>query len=106
MCCLGYNLVPFDLANPSVVDGFFIGISGVTAGETLVGIDFRPLNGLLYGLGENSATDTATLYVISTRTGVAAAVGTLGRLVTCRPGITALISIRWSTGSGSPPTPD
>ena len=76
----GSNLVPFELANPSVVDGFFIGISGLTAGETLVGIDFRPLNGVLYGLGVNAVTDTATLYAISTRTGVAGAVGTFGGL--------------------------
>ena len=70
----GSNLVSFDLANPSISESS-ITIVGVTAGQTLVGIDFRPLNGLLYGLGVNATTDTATLYVISTQTGVAAAVG-------------------------------
>jgi hypothetical protein len=70
----GPDLFAFDLTNPTVVQSFAV-ISGVTAGETLVGIDFRPLNGLLYGLGVNDAADTATLYVISPQTGVAGAVG-------------------------------
>ena len=69
----GSNLVSFDPSNPTV--GNTIAITGLTAGETLVGIDFRPQNGLLYGLGVNAANDTATLYVISTRTGVATKVG-------------------------------
>ena len=47
----------------------------LTSGETLVGIDFRPANNLLYGLGVNATTDTATLYIISLQTGVATAVG-------------------------------
>jgi Domain of unknown function (DUF4394) len=46
--------------------------------ETLVGIDFRPANGLLYALEVNSAADTATLYTISPLAGVATIVGTLG----------------------------
>jgi hypothetical protein len=48
------------------------------AGQTLVGIDVRPANGLLYGLGVNAATDTATLYTISVQTGVATVVGSFG----------------------------
>ena len=71
----GLNLVSFDLTTPSTV--FSVRIVGLTAGETLVGIDFRPVNGLLYGLGVNAGADTATLYVISTGTGVAGAVGSI-----------------------------
>jgi len=66
----GLNLVSFDLTAPGIIAPP-VPIVGLTAGETLVGIDFRPANGLLYGLGVNAGADTGTLYVISTRTGVA-----------------------------------
>src|SRR5262245_22952657 len=69
----GTNLLSFDTATPTLTTS--ITINGVTAGETLVGIDFRPQNGLLYGLGVNPTTDIGTLYMISTRTGVAGIVG-------------------------------
>jgi hypothetical protein len=39
-------------------------ITGLTAGQVLVGIDYRPNNGLLYGLGYNSATGATQLYTI------------------------------------------
>ncbi len=69
------TLVSFNPAAPAV--GTPIPVTGLTAGETLVGIDVRPANGLLYGFGVNAATDTATLYNISVLTGVATIVGTL-----------------------------
>jgi hypothetical protein len=69
----GSNLIQFDPANPTI--GTTTAITGVTAGDLLVGIDFRPINGMLYGLGVNDGADTATLYVISTKTGVATAIG-------------------------------
>ena len=69
----GSSLVYFDLANPST--GSIISITGVHAGDTLVGIDFRPETGFLYGLGVNATADTAQLYAISTQTGVVAAIG-------------------------------
>ena len=53
-------------------------ITGVAAGETLVGIDIRPVNGGLYALGVNATTDTMTLYHIAPQTGFAAVVGTGG----------------------------
>ena len=67
------TLVSFNPAAPAV--GTSIPVTGLTAGQTLVGIDVRPANGLLYGLGVNAATDTATLYTISVLTGVATIVG-------------------------------
>ena len=70
------NLISFDTASPTITTT--TAITGVSAGETLVGIDFRPNNGLLYSLGVNATADTATLYVISQRTGVATPVGTVG----------------------------
>jgi uncharacterized protein DUF4394 len=72
----GSNLISFNPGNPGI--GTTIGITNVAAGETLVGIDFRPVTGFLYGLGVDATADTATLYVISTRTGLAAPVGTFG----------------------------
>jgi hypothetical protein len=45
-------------------------ISGLQAGEDLLGIDFRPANGQLYGLGS-----TSRLYTIDSTTGVATQVG-------------------------------
>jgi hypothetical protein len=43
-----------------------VAISGLSTGDTLVGIDFRPLNGVLYGIGSGGR-----LYSISTTTGAA-----------------------------------
>ena len=74
----GSSLISFDLATPST--GTIISITDVTPTDVLVGIDFRPANGLLYGLGVNATADTATLYVISTETGQARVVGIAGGL--------------------------
>jgi Domain of unknown function (DUF4394)/FG-GAP-like repeat len=69
----GSNLVSFDPTSPTV--GTTIVITGLALGEALVGIDFRPQNGFLYGLGVNTTSGTATLYAISARTGQATAIG-------------------------------
>ncbi len=45
-------------------------IRGVQPGESIVGIDFRPATGMLFGIG-----DTSRVYRINVRTGVATAVG-------------------------------
>jgi hypothetical protein len=57
--------------NPSSITPVAKGITGVQAGEQILGIDFRPLNGRLYGLGSSNR-----LYTINTSSGVATAVGT------------------------------
>ena len=55
------SLVRFDAANPSRAER--VGrITGLAAGERLVGIDFRPVTGDLYGLGDKS-----NLYEIATQ---------------------------------------
>ncbi|MFW0717131.1 DUF4394 domain-containing protein [Pedobacter sp. N23S346] len=51
--------------NPSTITST-VNISGLQTGETILGIDFRPATGQLYGLGS-----TSRLYVIDQRTGVA-----------------------------------
>jgi hypothetical protein len=70
-------LFTIDTANPQTAIAS-VPIAGVSPGEILVGLDIRPLNGLLYSLGVNAAADTMTLYVLSPRTGVATPVGAGG----------------------------
>lgn len=53
-------------------------IAGVTAGETLVGIDYRPATGQLFSFGVNATTDNGTVYIIDPQTGAASVVGTAG----------------------------
>jgi len=50
-------------------------ITGLATGFSLSGIDFRPSNGLLYGLAQNSNSTQTRLYTINTSTSVATAVG-------------------------------
>jgi hypothetical protein len=49
-----------------------VSVSGLTGSETLLGFDFRPNDGRLYGV-----TDASRLYTINPTTGAAALVGTL-----------------------------
>ena len=53
-----------------------IAITGLTAGQTVAGADYRPNTGELYILGYNSASSTGQLYVLNPTTGVAVSVGT------------------------------
>ena len=61
------ELITFDSATPGTVTT--VAITGLQAGETLLGIDQRPATGQLYGLGS-----TNRLYLINPATGVATAV--------------------------------
>jgi hypothetical protein len=63
------QLVSFEAGAPSQILSR-VAISSLNANEQLVGIDFRPANNLLYGLGSSGQ-----LYVIDTRTGGATRVG-------------------------------
>ena len=63
------NLVTFDSATPGTINTS-VAITGLQGGESLLGIDRRPANGLVYGLGS-----TSRLYTINTTTGAATAVG-------------------------------
>ncbi len=65
----GNRLAAFDTGNPPAALTP-VAISGVGAGESLVSIDVRPQNGLLYGLSTNGS-GSVRLYGISTQTGVA-----------------------------------
>jgi hypothetical protein len=63
------QLVSFNAENPCDILSS-VRITGLEEDETLLGIDFRPATGQLYGLGSSSR-----LYVVDTATGVATAIG-------------------------------
>jgi hypothetical protein len=63
------QLISFDANNAGTILSR-VAITSLNAGETIVGIDFRPANNLLYGLGSSSQ-----LYTIDTQTGFASRVG-------------------------------
>jgi hypothetical protein len=62
-------LVRFDSQTMATVGGP-VSISGLQANETILGIDFRPSNGMLYGVGSSNR-----LYIIDPSSGSASAVG-------------------------------
>lgn len=59
---------------PNVVIGPFP-VTGLSAGQNIEGIDFRPHTGELYVLGYNEATQEARLYTINQSTAVATPIG-------------------------------
>jgi hypothetical protein len=67
------HLYQFDTATPGTIAAD-IPVTGLAAGEVLVGTGFRPGTGQLYGVGVDAGTDTVTLYLVDPRTGVATAV--------------------------------
>ncbi|MGL6097078.1 MAG: DUF4394 domain-containing protein, partial [Fimbriiglobus sp.] len=74
------SLIAFDTDAPASALAA-VPVTGLAAGHALVGIDFRPQNGQLYGLGHDAAAGKVQLYAISHRTGVATAVGATGAFV-------------------------
>lgn len=66
----GGNLISFDTDLPGTIRTS-VGITGVATGQTLVGMDVRPLNNALYALGYNATTQTGQLYTLNAVTGVA-----------------------------------
>ncbi len=64
------QLVRFNPRKPDTIIGAPVAITGLQSGESLVGLDFRPVSGILYGLGS-----TSRVYTINQVTGVATQVG-------------------------------
>ncbi|QDU22628.1 DUF4394 domain-containing protein [Urbifossiella limnaea] len=62
------TLFRFDTATPATLS-VGIPVTGLDAGYSLVGTDFRPADGVLYGLATNA--DNAQLYTIDPNTGAA-----------------------------------
>ena len=65
----GNELIRFHSASPGTILGTAT-ISGLQLGEQLVGIDVRPADGQLYGVGS-----TSRLYLLNAITGAATAIG-------------------------------
>ena len=68
------SLVAFDTTNPAAALPPLT-VTGLTAGQNLVAIDFRPQNGQLYGLGYDATMSAVQLYAISYQSGVATPIG-------------------------------
>jgi hypothetical protein len=68
------RLVSFSAASPGEIETS-VEVSGLQAGETLVGIDFRPRDGKLWGVGRVGTT--GRMYTIDPGTGVATLVAKL-----------------------------
>jgi Domain of unknown function (DUF4394)/PEP-CTERM motif len=66
------NLITFDSTTPGATSAP-LAISGLIAGDSIVGIDFRTADGTLFGLGSGSR-----MYSINQSTGVATQVGANG----------------------------
>lgn len=81
------NLVTFDPASPAT-SATTTAITGVAAGETLVGLDVRPVNGMLYAFGVNAMSNAGTLYAIGPKTAYASAVGPAGSVAFTTDGAT------------------
>jgi trimeric autotransporter adhesin len=67
------SLISFDTDSPGNVRTQ-VGISGLTMGQTLVGLDFRPKTGQLVALGYNATNSECQLYTVNPATGVATAI--------------------------------
>jgi hypothetical protein len=74
-------LVRFTTTTPGTLDPPVI-VTGLIAGDTLRAIDYRPLNGQLYGLATDASNAVVRLYTINAMTGVATAVGSTVTLPT------------------------
>lgn len=73
------NLVKFSSDNPELIREL-LPITGLTAGQIIVGMDVRPLDLNLYALGYHDTSRTYQLYSINTTTGAAMAVGSPGKI--------------------------
>jgi hypothetical protein len=72
------GLVRFDSATPQDITFAVDHIGGLVANDDLIGIDFRPADGLLYGVGSGGgAAGSARVYTIDTNTGFATQVSTM-----------------------------
>lgn len=70
------QLATFNRDQPSVIRTS-VAVSGLMAGDTLLGMDFRPRDGQLYAIARTSPGNGGRLYTINTTTGVATPGATL-----------------------------
>ncbi len=67
-------LVRFNTATPATVSAP-LPVTGLAAGDTLKGIDYRPANGLLYAIATDGSNAAVRTYTINPTTGAATALG-------------------------------
>ncbi len=75
------NLFQFDTATPQTLTAT-TAITGLAASDVLVGTDFRPSTGQLFGVAANIGANTVRVYTINVDTGVATGVGTAQNVAT------------------------
>jgi hypothetical protein len=73
------NLITFDSDIPGTVRDV-IQITGMTSGQVMLAIDYRPSNQTLYGFGYNHQANLYQLYTIDLNTGVATAINATASL--------------------------
>jgi hypothetical protein len=78
------TLLRFHESTPNSIG--FVTLTGITAGETLVGIDFRPSTGQLFALGINATANTGTLYLVDPTGGAMTAIAAGGVALTATGG--------------------
>ncbi|HEX4879873.1 MAG TPA: DUF4394 domain-containing protein [Limnobacter sp.] len=74
------QLASFNRTEPSVVRTS-VPVTGLVAGDSLLGMDFRPRDGQLYAVARTTPGNGGRLYTINTNTGAATAVATLAAAV-------------------------
>lgn len=72
----GNRLLSFDSANPGVIL-MDTAVSGLAPGHALVGIDYRPADQQLIGLGRDPGSGQAQVYSLNTMTGAATPISSL-----------------------------
>jgi Domain of unknown function (DUF4394) len=68
------SLVRFTTAAPASV-GTPVAVTGLAAGDTLKAIDYRPANGMLYGIATDVTNTNVRTYIINPTSGAATVVG-------------------------------
>ena len=74
------NLVRFSRNSPGTTTIVTPSGTPLAATETMVGIDYRPATGQLYGLAVSSTNNSASLYLIEPQSGLRTAVGVQGSI--------------------------
>ena len=64
------NLISFDSENPELIRTL-VPVTGITAGQATLGMDFRPATKELYVFGYNATASNYQLYTVNTATGMA-----------------------------------
>lgn len=70
------NLISWDSQDPQTIRTW-VPLTGITAGQQTVGMDFRPMGNQLYVMGYNPMNNEYQLYTVNTATGVATVINSV-----------------------------